>query len=743
MTKALARDRRVRAMYYGLMVIALCLMCSCSTTKFVPDGSYLLDKVKVVSDNDEVQPAQVKDFVKLNTNSKLFSLFKIPLKTYSLAGRDTTKWYNRVLQHLGEEPVIYEPELVAQTKTNLDMALTNMGYLHGTTSVDLKSKGKKINVTYTLHPGDAYFVKNVAYDIADKEIEQIVLNENIGERKLHEGVRLDVDLLDAERKRITSKLLNMGYYKFNKEFISYIADTIEGSHMVDVTLMLDLYRANNHMDPTVHPKYAISNINYLSEEARLPIRMNVLRDNTMMEVGEEFKEDELRATYNNFARLRAIRYTDISMHERPDTNLLDCNIKISTYKPSTISFRPEGTNTSGDIGAAASLTYENRNLFRGSESFSIEGRLAYEHIKSLEGYSGHHYWEYGIETKLSFPRFVIPFLSEKTKHAFISSSDLSLSFNFQDRPEFQRRVLSGGWRYRWALPNGKINYRLDLLNLDFVSMPWISETFRKEYLEDETSKNAILKYNYQDLFIMNLGFGFTYNNGTDALKVNVETAGNLLRGISALFAGNQNKDGQYETFDIAYAQYLKGDIDYTHNFLFDKNNSLVLHGALGVAYPYGNSSILPFEKRYFSGGANSVRGWSVRSLGPGSYTGADGRINFINQTGDVRLDLNAEWRTYLFWKFNGALFVDAGNIWTLREYKDQPGGQFKFSTFLSQIAASYGLGLRLNFDYFILRFDMAMKAVNPVHETEKQHFPIIHPDFSRDFTFHFAVGLPF
>ena len=136
--------------------------------------------------------------------------------------------------------------------------------------------------------------------------------------------------------------------------------------------------------------------------------------------------------------------------------------------------------------------------------------------------------------------------------------------------------------------------------------------------------------------------------------------------------------------------------------LFTVCLALVLHGALGIAYPYGNSNILPFEKRYFSGGANSVRGWSVRSLGPGGYQGADGRINFINQTGDMRLDLNAEWRTYLFWKFNGALFIDAGNIWTLREYKDQPGGQFKFSTFLSQIAASYGLGLRLNFDYFIL-----------------------------------------
>ena len=164
----------------------------------------------------------------------------------------------------------------------------------------------------------------------------------------------------------------------------------------------------------------------------------------------------------------------------------------------------------------------------------------------------------------------------------------------------------------------------------------------------------------------------------------------------------------------------------------------------GIAYPYGNSNVLPFEKRYFSGGANSVRGWTVRSLGPGKYKEKDGRINFINQTGDMKLDLNAEYRTKLFWKFSGALFVDAGNVWTLRDYEAQPGGQFHFNTFYEQLAASYGLGLRLNFDYFILRFDMGMKAVNPAFEIEDdEHYPIIHPRLSRDFAFHFAVGMPF
>jgi outer membrane protein assembly factor BamA len=165
--------------------------------------------------------------------------------------------------------------------------------------------------------------------------------------------------------------------------------------------------------------------------------------------------------------------------------------------------------------------------------------------------------------------------------------------------------------------------------------------------------------------------------------------------------------------------------------------------ALGIAYPYGNSDILPYEKRYFAGGANSVRGWSVRSLGPGSFLGTDGRVDFINQTGDVKLDMSVEFRAHLFWKFDGALFVDAGNIWTLRNYKDQPGGQFKWNTCWEQIAVSYGLGLRLNLNYFLLRLDAGMKAINPAYQDAKRHYPIANPNFKRDFALHFAVGLPF
>jgi len=551
--------------------------------------------------------------------------------------------------------------------------------------------------------------------------------------------------LDAERSRITQYLTNRGYYHFNKDFITYRADSVAGSNLIRLKLILHRYRVGEQLN-LPHQIYTLGDVRYRNGNesgAELPLRQGVLRNNTFLTKGDLYAARNLQSTYNHFGRLGAVRYTNITFHERPTEPVLDCDIQLSTNKPSTLSFQPEGTNTAGDLGAAASLTYQNRNIFHGSENLSITLRGAFEAIDGLEGYASTNFLEYSLETRLDFPRFIAPFLSSSFRRRINATSEVSLMYDLQDRPEFQRRVFSAAWRYKWHDQRHHDRYQVDLLDLNYISMPWISEKFRKEYLDNNNSRNSILRYNYENLFIMKIGFGYAYNGATYAIKANVETSGNLLNLASNVFGFHQNSNGQYTFLDIAYAQYVRGLFEYMRHFRFDYNNELVFHVGFGIAYPYGNSSILPFEKRFFSGGANSVRGWSVRSLGPGKYAGSDGKIDFINQTGDMKLDLNLEYRAHLFWKFGGALFLDAGNIWTLRSYKEQPGGQFQFNNFWNQIAVSYGLGLRLNFDYFIIRFDMGMKAVNPAYENSYDHFPIYHPNLGRDFAFHFAVGLPF
>ena len=729
------------------------MLAGCSASKYVQEGEYILNKVEVKSDSAAYDAGALKQYVRQKEKPKLFSLFHNPFS---------------------KKPVVYDTLQAQLSCRDLLTAMQNQGFLHAgvtlqttihgqekTDSIAEKSRKKapKLDVTYLLHPGEPFRIGKVEYDIEDKNIQQIMQLDNPENQKLKPGMRFTVDALDAERKRIANRLLDDGYFRFNKDFIQFSADTIAGQKDIAVTLNLLKYKANSNAPETDHPRYEIRNISYLSNDSdRIHLRHRVLLNATALEEGKPYSASALQRTYNNFARLQAVKYTNIRFSEVVDdkidsipdntsdstmNRLLDCHIQISTNKPSTISFQPEGTNTAGDLGAAASLTYTNRNLFRGSEQLSIQLRGAYEAITGLEGYQDQNYQEYSVEGKVVFPRFMAPFLSSSFRKRQTANSELSVSWDLQNRPEFHRRVFSTAWRYRWTEPRHHLAWRFDLLDLNYVYMPWISETFKRDYLDDVDNRNAILRYNYEDLFIMKIGFGLTYSDGVDAIRLNVESAGNLLSGFSKTLGFKINAQGQRTFLNIAYAQYAKFDFDYTRLIRFDDRNALALHADLGVAYPYGNSTVLPFEKRYFSGGANSVRGWGVRELGPGGYKGNDGRIDFINQTGDLKFDLNAEYRTSLFWKFEGALFVDAGNIWTLRNYADQPNGQFKIDKFYKQIAAAYGMGIRLNFDYFILRFDMGMKAINPAYESGDEHWAIIHPKLSRDFAFHFAVGLPF
>lgn len=707
---------KLRSLAY---IVMAGLLTACSGMKDIPEDAVLLHRVKVVTDGnyDDVSPQALKPYV---------------------LQREQVRWFGLV-----RKPIVIDTILARRSADNLRSALFNKGYLDAHVDVLTEPAGKhKQNVIYVLHPEQPYFLNQMDYDIQDTAISRFLHPRLVP----LEPQRFNVEMLDQERKHITQLLTNNGYYHFNKTDISFQADSTIGNHLVNMTMVLHPYRPT---EDTVmsHRQYHIRNLRFLSgnEDRSIPLRANVLRNNTFITPGELYSASDLQNTYNHFGRLNAIRYTNINFTEVPDSNLLDCDIQLSTYKPSTISFQPEGTNTAGDLGAAVTLSYQNRNLFHGSEMLSLELRGAFEAIRGLEGYSNQNFEEYSAQARLSFPRFIAPFISRNFRRRINASSEVSLLYDLQNRPEFHRRVLSVAWRYKWQDANHHDRYQLDLVDLNYVFMPWISDTFRQDYLDDTTSRNAILRYNYEDLFIMKSGLGYTYNNGQYAIRANIETAGNVLSLFSKLTNASKNSEtGQYRLFNIAYAQYVKGDFDYTRYLVFDDENTLAFHFGVGIAYPYGNSSILPFEKRYFSGGANSVRGWSVRSLGPGKYARRDGNIDFINQTGDMKLDINLEYRAHLFWKLGGALFIDAGNIWTLRDYADQPRGQFKVQNLLEDLAVSYGLGLRFNFDYFVLRLDLGMKAVNPAYEEDGgEHFPIIKPRLSRDYAFHFAVGMPF
>ena len=358
------RERILKA--YSQLVVALVIMlmtAACSTQKFVPEKEYLLSKVEVKSDVDELDASMLHQYIRQKANSKWFSLFNVPLGTYSLAGRDTTKWINRTLKNIGEKPVIYDSVQARLSCQDLITAMQNMGYMHASVTLSKKIKGKKLALRYDVHPGEPFYIRNVNYEIDDPVIEKLLGLRDSANWGLHKGMKFTVAHLDNERKRITNLLQNEGYYRFNKDFIRFTADSTSSLREVDVTLHLLRYKPHNNAEDTLHPRYFIGSVKHVEMGGdSVHLRRKVLNDITMIEVGHPYSVRNLQRTYNNFGSLAALGYTNISFAERKDTTLLDCTIHTSRKKPNTISFQPEGTNTAGNLGAAASVTWTNRNL---------------------------------------------------------------------------------------------------------------------------------------------------------------------------------------------------------------------------------------------------------------------------------------------------------------------------------------------------------------------------------------------
>lgn len=766
-----------KARIYIYFLTVLLLLSGCSVSKFIPDGQYLLDEVHVRSDNKEIKSSEMYSYVRQKPNSKWFSLVKLPMYIYCASGKDSTKWINKLLRKMGDAPRIYDPSVAEETRMQILSAVQNKGYLGAEVVLEEKLKKNKIDAYYRISTGNPYMISSINYNIEDYVIRDLLMNDSI-HSNLVEGMRFNVNVLEEERNRITQYLLNRGFYRFNKDYITFQADTVNGTYCIDLTMNIALNDQNNGNYNSLHRQYKVRKVNYLMDidnlaavrnnpetdtveynqlsiiyNDKLFLRPGVIASHNRIESGKLYSNRDVMATYSSLARLGILKYSNIRFveHFENDSSYLDAYVSLSKNKNKTLAFQIEGTNSAGDLGAAASVTYTHRNLFKGSETFNIKLRGAYEAVTGLEGYANNNYTEYGIETSLEFPEFMFPFLKSDFKKSVNAKSQVSAKYNWQIRPEFERTLASAAWSYRWNSKK-RASHRLDVLDINYIYMPYRSNTFI-EYLNYMDEINPLLRYSYEDLFIVRLGYTYTYNSAgvstqqtakksSYSIRFNIEESGNLIYGLSKLIH-NKPLDGEsYRVGNISFAQYVKLDFDFAKNIMIDDRNALVFHIGTGVAVPYGNSKSLPFEKLYFSGGANSVRGWSVRSLGPGGYRGASGSLDYVNHTGDIKLDMNVEYRTHLFWKLNGAAFIDAGNVWTLKDRYSDSTGQFSFKRFYKEIAVSYGLGIRFDLDFLILRFDGGMKAINPM-ETGVDRYPLIKPDFSRDFAFHFAVGYPF
>ena len=775
-------------------VLAWLILAGCRSTRHVPQGKMLLDKVgiEVMDSNADVKAEDMVKYVQQLPNHKILWLVKLQLGIYNMSGKDSTKWYNRLARKMGEAPVIYDPSLTGMSVSQLRGALVNKGYLHARVVADtfVNVRGDKMRVNYGLYPGEPYVIRSIDYQFPSDSLRREVMRDSL-RFPVKPGDPLDRDMLETERTIITDYLNNRGYYAFSKDLISFNADTTAGSREVDLTLKVNppypARRVAADSDKVAvavdsHSKYIVRNIycvtdynavrmmdlDFSSSPDTLDykdmrifygkdryIRPSVLYDNCFIRKGSLYSSRDVDRTYEAFSRLGILKFVNIRtvpVASLPGYGAVDVYILLTPGKLQTISFEVEGTNSEGDLGVAATATYTHRNIGKGSETFSVKLRGAYESLSgNLSGLLHDRYMEYSLETSVSFPKFKFPFLRESFKRKIRASTDLSISMNYQERPEYTRVIANAGWGYKWTERNNRRRHVFTIVDVDYVYLPESTNDFINEIAPG----NPLLRYSYEDHFIMRMGYSFYLTNKRQprygiepfqsdifTLRVNAETAGNVLCLASRIFSGHRDlPENPYRIFGIRYSQYVKAEADYALTHIFDERSSLAFHAGLGVAYPYGNANILPFEKRFYGGGANGVRGWDVRTLGPGSFNGSNSVASFINQCGDIRLDLNLEYRAKLFWLLEGAVFLDAGNIWTIHNYANQPGGMFKFNRFYKQIAAAYGIGLRLDFTYFLIRFDMGMKAHNPAMGQEP--WPLLHPKWGRDSSFHFSIGYPF
>ena len=734
--------------------LVLCLM-SCNTTKFVPQGEYLLNKANIkVEDTKEVAVSDLKNYLQQKQNTEILGFLKLQLGIYNTASLDTAKWTSKNARRIGEAPVIYAPELTDRSMVQLRKAMQNKGYFTAKVDTTMTVKDRKVNITYHVTAGEPYIIRRYRVGFEHEELKQIAQDQR---RLISEGMQFDVDMLNQERQRIARAMRRNGCYYFDEDMIQFIADTTRLKKQVDVTVKLSDYvtQLSPEEQAQVFRHYKISHVHFHIdyEIGRAPdgermrasmkgdyeftwvgdklLRENVLIRNCPIQPGDKYNEVRVERAYSNLNQLAPIKYVDISFDPISEDEL-DCHIVLSRSKLNSISVEAEGTYSAGDWGIAAGVGYANRNLFKGAEEFTIDGRTSYEWRQN-----GGRAIEAKASTGLKFP----------------NSLAINLNYNYQTRPEeYTRSIFGAGLQYQLRQRLSRWQHQFRFADISYVYLPWISDAFRDQFLQSTN----ILKYSYENHFIVGWGYSGSYSSFLSRqpyrsyanVNYNIETAGNLMLGLAEAFRFPTDSEGKYTLFGTRFAQFAKADVSFTYNQIFNPSHRLVYHADLGLAVPYANSQAVPFEKRYFAGGANSVRGWTARSLGPGGYRGNGSMIDFNNQSGDIRLNLSVEYRAKVWSIIELAAFVDAGNIWTIFDYETQPNGQFHWNEFYKQIALAYGVGVRLDFSIFVFRVDFGVKLYDPSRmygELYGTQWRTISNglNWQEDMSFHFAIGYPF
>ena len=777
----------LRLMFFILIAF---LTASCSVTKHVPESMYLLNKVEVKTTSRDVKPDDVLPYVKQKPNKRILG-FRFHLRVYSLSNPQKDGWLNKGLQTIGEDPVLYDSIAVSESVRNIKLYLQSKGYYNATVADSVRVHGKKVDVFYSVNSKLPYRIRKVGYFIEDSIIRNLIYADTTN-RLFNQNDLFDVDLLQTERERIETMLKRNGFYSFSKNFITFTADTNFTNNRVDLNFIIKnpqrvgedgkietfRFRRYKFRNVYIYPGYDPFKFNTYMENGELDtiyyenvyyvfhndpgIKLDVIKSFNQVKPNELYSSDYINRTQQNLSQIRLFKFVNIDLEEveansQTDTldfsdiqgkveteefGYLDCYIQLVPQTLQSFQVELVGTNTTGSVGAEGTFNYQHKNLFHGAEVFDIKLRGLVETAQQRINLD--NTLELGGSMGLKTPKYIGPFTSRVNVEKYAPNTQLTASYSYQQRPEYTRMITGLQYGYVWR-SSRYLSHTLNPVELNAISIQKISPEFQAQI------DTTFLKYSYISQIVTVSSYNLVFSNQNikkasnyTYLRFNVELSGNTLEAISNLTGRAKNENGAYTFFNTEFSQFVRSDINFNYHQVVDDNNSFAYRLYVGFGYPYGNSRALPFEKRFFTGGANGIRAWQARSLGPGSYYQPEER--YPNRTADIKLEANFEYRFRMVWKLEGAMFIDCGNIWSFPGLDDREGAVFRWNKFYEQIAIGAGLGIRMNLGFFILRTDFGYKIFDPAINPNEPFNPWVpfNRKFSiRDVTFNFGIGYPF
>lgn len=740
----------------------LWISSGCSIKRNLPEGKTLLHETKIKQAPDNHRNS-LNDLISPKPNRKVLGISRYNVGLYLKMSKGKDRWIKRsTKQLLGQAPVFFDSTKSMEAASKMQQYLVNNGYIHNEVEVKTKTHRGRTSVTYEIKSKDRYYLRKVSYFIYDADLDSIIRSELDGSH-LRPGMAYSSDALSQERNRITASLRNKGYYHFKRDFILFKVDTTAAKREVDVGVDIrnpETYKRHQAYkigDIIVNPDFSIyqeiaqdslqvATYTFVqTSNQSFKIRPEVLAGFIEFEKGQVFSAQNVQNSINQISGMNAFKFIDIQFQEIPDSfteegyGLLNARIRLTPHAKYRFSYSTEintsdeterftGATNSRFYGVAPSISYSSQNIFQSATHWELQVRGGYEVPGEwFRGESPQSNYELGINSNLSFPSVKLPIPYDFSKWKIFSG--LNLAYLFEQNRDFQRLTSSLSYQFRFSSRGH--THIFSPLDINLVNTSPSNEEFAALI---DTTNNLFLSSIFTTHLLGGAKYVYIYNNEATTIKNHhwlirwnvLEAMGNLL-GISSTFLGRDfepEDETEDPIFDQSFAglgfyQYAKTELDLRRYQDFGNQRTLALRLVAGVGVPYGNTrNIIPFERRFFIGGINSIRAWAIRELGPGSfgYFSSDRQESNLNiQTGDFKLEGSVEYRFPLLSRIHMALFTDFGNIWILNEKAaaTQEGSLFELDDFMNEIAVGSGFGVRLDFTYLIIRFDFAWRVHDP------------------------------